>query len=164
MEQEKHKCEKVKMTNMCMIMDSATKKVLVQNRNKNDWDGLSFPGGHIEEGEAIIPSTVREVKEETGLDIENLIPCGFKDWYDFKKKERYIVFFFKTSSYSGTLIEESKEGKNEWLSVDEIKSGKVAEDFMEMLNIFTGESKRKEFFYKDKKEEKENDRWQKEFY
>lgn len=164
MEQEKHKCEKVKMTNMCMIMDSATKKVLVQNRNKNDWDGLSFPGGHIEEGEAIIPSTVREVKEETGLDIENLIPCGFKDWYDFKKKERYIVFFFKTSSYSGTLIEESKEGKNEWLSVDEIKSGKVAEDFIEMLNIFTGESKRKEFFYKDKKEEKENDRWQKEFY
>lgn len=164
MKQEKHKCEKVKMTNMCMIVDSATKKVLVQNRNKNDWDGLSFPGGHIEEGEAIIPSTVREVKEETGLDIENLIPCGFKDWYDFKKKERYIVFFFKTSSYSGTLIEESKEGKNEWLSVDEIKSGKVAEDFIEMLNIFTGESKRKEFFYKDKKEEKENDRWQKEFY
>lgn len=164
MEKEKHKCEKVKMTNMCMITDSETKKVLIQNRNKNDWDGLSFPGGHIEEGEAIIPSTIREIKEETGLDVTNLIPCGFKDWYDYKKKERYIVFFFKTSSYSGTLMEESKEGKNEWLSIDEIRNGKVAEDFIEMLDIFIGKSKRKEFFYRDKKEENENDRWQKEFY
>lgn len=164
MEKEKHKCEKVKMTNMCMITDSETKKVLIQNRNKNDWDGLSFPGGHIEEGEAIIPSTIREVKEETGLDVTNLIPCGFKDWYDHKKEERYIVFFFKTSSYSGTLMEESKEGKNEWLSIDEIRNGKVAEDFIEMLDIFIGKSKGKELFYRDKKEENENDRWQKEFY
>ena len=84
----KHELENVEFTNMCMIIDEKTEKVLVQVRNKNDWDGISFPGGHIEKGEAIIPSVIREVKEETGLTISNVIPGGFKDWYDFEKDER----------------------------------------------------------------------------
>lgn len=158
----KHDPEKTKMTNMCMITDSKTGKVLVQNRNKNDWDGISFPGGHIEKKEAIIPSVIREVYEETGLTVSNLIPCGFKDWYDSKKDERYIVFFFKTSSYEGTLLEKSDEGANLWMSIDEIKNTKVAEDFIEMLAIFTGESGYQEFFYEDCGEEEP--RWVKRFY
>ena len=40
----KHELENVEFTNMCMIMDEKTGKVLVQIRNKNDWDGISFPG------------------------------------------------------------------------------------------------------------------------
>lgn len=158
----KHKTKNVKMTNMCMITDPKSLKVLVQNRDKNDWDGLSFPGGHIERGEPIIPSVIREVKEETGLTVSNLIPCGFKDWYDYEKEERYIVYFFKTSSYEGNLLEKSDEGENLWMSIDEIKKSKVAEDFVEMLDIFTGESGYQEFFYEYRKQEEP--RWVKRFY
>jgi len=157
-----HETERVKMTNMCMIMDLKAGKVLVQNRNKHDWDGVSFPGGHIEKGEPIIPSVIREIFEETGLTVKNLIPCGFKDWYDYEKEERYIVFFFKTSSFKGTLLKESAEGENLWMSIEEIKKSKVAEDFIEMLEIFTGESEYQEFFYED--HQQEEPRWVKKFY
>lgn len=40
----KHELEKVELTNMCMILDETTNKMLVQVRDKNDWDGISFPG------------------------------------------------------------------------------------------------------------------------
>ena len=83
------KKEIVELTNMCMIIDKINNKILVQNRLKNDWPGLTFPGGHVENGEGIIPSTIREIKEETGLDIKNLIPLFVK----INKKFNFFFFF-----------------------------------------------------------------------
>lgn len=160
----KHELELVELTNMCMVVDKKTNKVLVQVRDKNDWDGISFPGGHVEVGEALVPSVIREVKEETGLDISNVSPCGFKDWYDFKKKKRYVVMFFKTCTFSGKLIPRSHEGVNTWMSIEEVKASKTADDFKEMLDIFLGESGVSEFFYEDKNIDYESSRWEKRFY
>lgn len=160
----KHELEYVEFTNMCMVEDKTTNKVLVQIRNKNDWDGISFPGGHVEKGESIIESVIREVKEETGLTISNVVPCGIKDWYDFKKQQRYIVFFYKTSNYFGKLIPASHEGENRWMSLEEIYNSSTAPDFLEMLDIFTGIKGYTEFFYKDNQNADENKRWAKEFY
>ena len=52
---------------MCLVYSGD--KILVQERNKKDWPGLTFPGGHVEKGENFIASVIREVKEETGLTI-----------------------------------------------------------------------------------------------
>ncbi len=161
----KHELEKVELTNMCMIEDKKSGKVLVQVRDKKDWDGISFPGGHVDLGEAIVESVKREVKEETGLDVDNLKPCGLKDWYDFKKEMRYVVFFYKTDTFSGKLIEKCKEGQNKWMTIDEIvNSSAVASDFIEMLNIFIAKDKYTEFFYGDNLSDDEKERWTKEFY
>lgn len=81
----------IEMTNMCMIYDKTNRKVLVQERKKS-WKGISFPGGHVEDGESIIQSTIREIKEETGLIVENLKPCGIVYWFNTDTSERYIVF------------------------------------------------------------------------
>ncbi len=160
----KHELELIELTNMCMIVDEKTNKVLVQIRDKNDWDGISFPGGHVEVGEAFVPAVIREVKEETGLDICNVVPCGFKDWYDFKKNKRYVVIFFKTNNFSGELVSRSHEGVNTWMSIDEIMNSKTADDFKEMLDIFLGKSGNSEFFYFDKNIDDEATRWEKKFY
>ena len=42
---------KTELTNMCMIYKD--NKVLVQERVKS-WKGISFPGGHVEDGESVI--------------------------------------------------------------------------------------------------------------
>ena len=124
-----------------------------------------FPRNHIEKGESIIASVIREVKEETGLDIKNVIPCGFKDWYDFEKEKRYLVFLFKTTSYTGKVLPETREGKNIWMTEQEIKaSSNIASDFEEMLDIFLEEKTYKEFFYEDNKSKDESKRWIKKFY
>ena len=36
----------IEITNMCMILDPATKRIVVQKRVKY-WTGLAFPGGRI---------------------------------------------------------------------------------------------------------------------
>ena len=88
---------KLEMTNMVMIQDKQTGKVLVQERVKS-WKGLSFPGGHVEDNESIVDSAVREVKEETGLDVCNLKSCGVIHWLNKKTLDRFMVFFIRQRS------------------------------------------------------------------
>ena len=72
--------EKVIITNMCMLRDGT--RVLVQDRIDPDWPGLTFPGGHVEQGESLTDAVIREVYEETGLTITSPRLCGVKDWME----------------------------------------------------------------------------------
>ncbi len=127
--------ENIKLMNMCKIIDVNTNKILVQERVKN-WKGLAFPGGKINNGESIVKSTIREVKEETGLIINNLELCGIKNWYNDEKNERSIVFLYKSESFTGDLILETEEGKNYWITEEELSQKDLANNFDIMLQIF----------------------------
>ena len=129
-----HDLEQVELTNMCAVVNPATREVVVQERVKS-WRGVTFPGGHVEKGEAIVPSTIREIKEETGLDIDHLQFCGVKDWFEPDKNKRYIVFLFKTSDFSGQLLKETDEGKVFWTPIDRLPAMKLASGFQEMIDI-----------------------------
>lgn len=125
----------VKLTNMCMIYDSATDRVLVQDRMKS-WTGLAFPGGHIEDGESIIDSTIREVREETGLVITNLELCGILNWFNEDTRDKYMVFCYRTASFTGELLEQTDEGKLSWVHKDELSSLPLADGMRERLPMF----------------------------
>ena len=71
---------------MVMVYDGDS--VVVLDRKKS-WPGLTFPGGHVEPGESFYDSAVREVREETGLTVEDLVPCGVVHWAS-KDGKRYI--------------------------------------------------------------------------
>ena len=94
------KKETVILTNMCLVYKED--QILVQNRKKNSWPGITFPGGHIEENESFVESTIREIKEETGLTISNLELCGISHWTKLCGC-RYIVFLYKTNCFTGDL-------------------------------------------------------------
>ncbi|AMC92836.1 DNA mismatch repair protein MutT [Erysipelothrix larvae] len=135
--------EVVTLTNMCMIEDGD--KILVLNKtgeNDPEYVGLTFPGGHIERGESLVDSAIREVKEETGLDIDNVVLCGVKHFPT--DNGRYIVFFFRTNSFSGVL-KSSNEGEVFWIKKANLTDYQLSVDFEEMVNIFTGE--KSEFYY-----------------
>ena len=86
--------EKVVFMNMCMVYEGT--KVLVIDRCKSDWQGITFPGGHVEKNESFVDSVVREIKEETGLDIQNPLLCGIVSWYNKEKDVRNLVYLYKT--------------------------------------------------------------------
>ncbi len=142
--------EKAIFTNMCMVYEDTadgTKNILVQDRLKEDWPGIAFPGGHVELKESFLQSVIREVKEETGLDIENPILCGIKHFHT-KNDVRYIVIFFKTNQFKGTLTS-SDEGEVFWINRNDLNKYKLSNDFEVMLNIFESETLSELYYYKD---------------
>jgi 8-oxo-dGTP diphosphatase len=102
-----------------MIQNPETNDVLIQNRTQK-YPGYSFPGGHVERGESIYDCAVREVKEETGLDIKNLKYCGVVHWVNRDNDERYLCFMYKTTQFAGDLITKTDEGEQFWLGMDEL--------------------------------------------
>jgi 8-oxo-dGTP diphosphatase len=135
--------EKVIITNLCMVYDGEG-RILVQDRVDPSWPGLCFPGGHVEPGESFVESVIREVREETGLTIEDPVLCGTKQFYT-KEGERYVVFFFKTGKFYGEL-RSSEEGEVFWITKEDLKHHILADDFLDMLRVFE-EDTLSEFYY-----------------
>ncbi len=136
--------ENVEFTNMCMICDGD--KVLVIDRQKKDWPGVTFPGGHVEEGESFTDAVIREVYEETGLNIHSPTLCGIKDWHEDGK--RYAVLLYRATEFDGELAS-SDEGKVWWEQLDNLKSLKLSLDMLDMIRVFR-EDRFSEFFYYEK--------------
>ncbi|HPS35527.1 MAG TPA: NUDIX domain-containing protein, partial [Oscillospiraceae bacterium] len=77
----------------------------------------------------------REVKEETGLTVENLQSCGIFHWLNNKTFDRYLVFLFKTTDYRDELTD-CDEGKNFWVSLEALKTRPSTNDTPKYLPMF----------------------------
>lgn len=133
--------EKVEFTNMCMIRDK--NKVVVIDRKKKDWPGITFPGGHVEPGESFTDAVIREIQEETGLTIYSPLLCGIKDWYE--NQCRYVVLLYKATQFEGDL-RSSSEGKVWWEDIETLPNLNLSLDMKDMIRVFTEEDL-SEFFY-----------------
>ena len=141
--------EEVELTNMCMVCDGKG-NVLVQNK-KGDrtWHGWNFPGGHVEQGEFVTPSVLREIREKTGLTIENPKLCGIKEFQKEQDGKRFIVFLCVASRFFGEL-RSSDEGDVFWYPLSELKRSKeLADGFSEMLPVFTSDEISEVFYTKN---------------
>lgn len=135
--------ERAIFTNLCMISDGRG-NVLVQDRQSNDWPGVSFPGGHVEPGESFTQSVIREVREETGLTIEQPRLVGIKQ-FQTEADERYVVLLYRADRYSGTLTT-SEEGEVFWVRRSELGRYKLPVDFEDILKVFESDDL-SEFYY-----------------
>ena len=130
-------------TNLCMVCDG-NGNILVEDRKDPGWPGICFPGGHVEPGEAFTDSVIREVREETGLTIEDPKLCGVKQFMT-DSGVRYVVFFYRAAKYSGT-IQSSDEGEVFWLPRNELENRRCVRDFLEMVKVMESETLN-EFYY-----------------
>lgn len=118
------------VTVQCYIIDKD--KILIQDRVSDIWHGLAVPGGHVKFNESAEEACIREVKEETGLDVSNLELFGTNQ-YTSEEEGESIALLYKTSTFSGEL-KGSDEGQVEWLKIDEVlKSDNCADGFKELL-------------------------------
>jgi len=124
--------ENVTLTVLCMVCDGS--KILLQDRTKEDWRGLTFPGGHVEKHESFVGAAIREIREETGLTIQNPQLCGVKQ-FETDKGERYVVLLFKAHRFSGNLVS-SPEGEMRWVERGELENIPVVKGFFDALRLY----------------------------
>ena len=141
--------EKCILTNICLIYKD--NKILVIDRKKKDWPGLTFPGGHVEKNENFNDSVVREVKEETGLNIKKPILCGIEE-FKTKDEDRYLMFYYKTNKFSGKL-KSSKEGEVFWVDRKDLDKHKLSLDLKRILKVMESDNLSEIIYYK------KNNKW-----
>ena len=129
--------ETVVLTNMCMVYDNQG-NILVQDRLDPEWPGITFPGGHVEPGEAFTKAVIREVWEETGLTIEHPRLCGLKQFPE-EDGTRYIVMLYKANQFSGEL-RSSCEGNVFWIKRGELENYPLPVSFDQMIRVFEDDS------------------------
>ena len=125
-----HRTENVELTVLCLIENGD--KILLQNRTKKDWQGYALPGGHVEQGESFIDAVIREMKEETGLEIKNPKLVCVKQFPI--ENGRYLVLLFKTTEWTGDVIS-SEEGVMEWIEYGRLSNVKTVNNIDELLKV-----------------------------
>lgn len=123
--------EKIELTNLCLIRRG--EYILLQNRVKKDWRGYALPGGHVEPGESIVASVIREMQEETGLTVIEPKLCGVKQ-FPLDDGGRYLVMLFRADRFTGAL-KASEEGSVEWIRRDQIGPLNTVADLEQLLQV-----------------------------
>lgn len=130
-----------------IMVENELSQLLVEDRKDPDWPGICFPGGHVEPGEAFTAAAIRETYEETGLTIEDPRLVGVKQ-FQTKRDERYVVFFYKATQFTGTLTS-SDEGEVFWIDREELQTRTLVTDFMDMLKVFDSPDLNEFYYYKE---------------
>lgn len=94
--------------------------ILLIKHNKGHW---SFPKGHMETGETEYQTAIREVKEETNLDIK--IYDGFRYVTTYSPKENVmkdVVYFLSTPINNEIKPQLEEVQKIEWINENEAKN------------------------------------------
>jgi 8-oxo-dGTP diphosphatase len=101
------------------------RRVLLIHRNANPLDyhlgkynGL---GGKLEPQEDVVAGMRREIREEAGIECEQLELRGTVNWPGFGRDgEDWFGFIFRVTTYSGTVADRNPEGTLEWVEVDRV--------------------------------------------
>lgn len=103
-------------------------KVLVMFRRKKGQEYFVFPGGHMRYGEEPLDTAIREIREETTIEVENLRPAF--DYINHMKVERRTYYFVGDWKTGEPILsgEESRESSEDnyyepmWVDISDIPS------------------------------------------
>ena len=143
----------MKLGTLCYITDGNKTLMLHRIKKENDmhegkWNGL---GGKVNGGESPEECVKREVKEESGLLIEEPHLKGVLTFPKFDEIDDWMVFVFTADKFSGELTE-CDEGELEWIDNKKVMDLNLWEGdkiYMKWLNDYPFFSAK--FIYKKRK-------------
>ena len=106
--------------------------LLVRRANPPEAGRWSFPGGRVEPGERMADAAAREVREETGLDVESSRPL---DWVERIGPDHHfvIVDFAATVSERQTPTPGDDAADARWVHLDEISTLALVDGLLDFL-------------------------------
>jgi 8-oxo-dGTP diphosphatase len=104
------------LATLCYVKKDGQTLMIHRVKKQNDdhegkWNGL---GGKVERGESPEECAIREMKEETGLNVRDPELKGILTFPDFAKGHDWYVFVYVIRDFDGELID-SPEGNLAWI-------------------------------------------------
>lgn len=99
----------------CVVIDD--NKVLLIKHNAGHWD---LPKGHMEDGETEIETAIREIKEETNIDVE--VNENYRYVTEYSPKEdvlKEVVYFIASKKTDKCIPQETEVQIVEWVELNE---------------------------------------------
>ena len=106
-----------------MSPDGQETLLIHRNSRADDYhlDKYNGLGGKLEKDEDVVAGLKREIREEAGIDCEEIILRGTISWPGFGPNgENWFAFIFRIDRFSGTPLTENLEGTLVWVPVDTI--------------------------------------------
>lgn len=115
-----------------VVVDDLDRALLIQRRDNGHWEA---PGGILELGEDITTGLKREVREETGLDVEPETLTGV-----YKNMPRSIVaLVFRCRAVGGDELFTTGETKAyQWVTADEVREMAAEAFAIRVLDALSG--------------------------
>ncbi|MBI2630692.1 NUDIX hydrolase [Candidatus Nomurabacteria bacterium] len=100
--------------------------------HRRDFDLWNLPGGGLENGETPWEGTIREVKEETGLDVEIINLTGIYN----KPGKNALSFSFICEVIAGQIILNDEADKIEYFSLEKLPKNTVPKQVERIKDAF----------------------------
>ena len=97
-----------------------TEILLIKHVNSGHW---SFPKGHVESGETEVETALREIKEETGIDV--IIDSTFREIVSYcpkKGTQKIVVYFLAKAKNSDYIPQREEIADIKWVEIDRAQS------------------------------------------
>jgi 8-oxo-dGTP diphosphatase len=120
---------------MCMVQNG-DKVLLIKRPDSRGFPGFIAPGGKVDFPESLVDGACREVEEETGLSVSNLVFKGIDEYVNPQKNVRYMVFNYWTNTFKGELLLDPPEGELVWVSINDALDLPMQEWFKERFPLF----------------------------
>lgn len=107
------------------VMSPDGRQVLLIHRNRRPgdlhWGKYNGLGGKLDAGEDVVTCMRREVREEAGLECDELVLRGTISWPGFGNNgEDWFAFIFRIDRWHGTPRADNPEGTLEWIELNRL--------------------------------------------
>ena len=124
------------------LTDDDVTEVVINSNNEillgYSHNEYQFPGGHVEDGEELEEAVIREIKEETGIELKEvktepfcLLTGYYKDWPSIGKNRKIEIYYYEIKTdeeYDLSKTEYTKDEKEGNFELRRINLDNVEEE------------------------------------
>ena len=111
---------KIKEEKSCGLIIINENKVLLVKQTEGHW---GFPKGHVEQGETEVQTAIREVKEETNIDVEVKEDKRYEEeYYPEENIKKQVVYFLAKNITTNIMPQQSEIQEIKWVPLNEAEN------------------------------------------
>lgn len=120
-----------------LIFNDAGKIFLMKS---DKWKGMyCIPGGHVEAGETLKDAVIREIKEETNLEVSDISfhsvqDCIFSE--NFHEKKHFVFVDFTCNAITDDVVLNDEGTEHIWMNVHKINDFPIEPYTLKTIQLY----------------------------